>query len=97
MKNKKVIIFGVSDFAKLIKHYFDIDTNYQIEAFCIDDDYKKEDTFCGLPVIKYSEIGKYPPNEYCFLLPWVTVNWDKKVCMILAIDYGIHWGKKRHG
>lgn len=68
MKNKKVIIFGVSDFARLIKHYFDIDTNYQIEAFCIDDEYKNEDTFCGLPVIKYSEIGKYPPNEYSFFV-----------------------------
>ena len=68
MKSKKVIIFGVSDFAKLIKHYFDIDSKYKIVAFCIDDKYQKDDTFCGLPVIKYSEINKYSPNEYSFFI-----------------------------
>ena len=68
MSNKKVIIFGVTDFARLIKHYFDTDSVYNIIAFCVDDEYKNTDNFCELPVIAYSDIDKYSPEEYSFFV-----------------------------
>ena len=80
MKNKKMIIFSVSDFAKLIKRYFDIDTNYRIEAFCIDDDYKKEDTFFGegLMLKDLPERVKYARDKgLTNIILNTNGNWDK--------------------
>lgn len=52
----KIIIFGIGSFAKLMKYYFETDTNYIIEAFIVDDEYYVDDNFEGKKVIKFSEL-----------------------------------------
>jgi len=66
--SKPVIIFGNSDFAKTAYAYFKNNAPFEVCAFCVDDEYKKEDTFCGLPMIPYSKIDNYPPEKYDFFI-----------------------------
>ena len=62
---KKLIIFGNAEIASLAKFYFTNDSEYEVIAFTVDDEYLENDTFEGLPVIPFSEVNKkYPPSEY---------------------------------
>jgi len=63
--DKKLVIFGLSDFAQLAHFYFTTDSEYEVVAFSVDDDFKVEDTFCGLPVISFDELSsKYPADKF---------------------------------
>ncbi len=61
---KKVIIFGTGEIGAIAHYYFTHDSEYIIEAFTVDDDFFKEEIYCDLPVIKFSEIEKVYPPEY---------------------------------
>lgn len=62
---KKLIIFGAGDIAQLAKYYFDFDSDYKVEAFTVDSEYKTSEFFEGLPVIDFKEvISKYPPSDF---------------------------------
>jgi len=66
---KKLIIFGNSDFSKLLKWYIDYDDQRKVVAFCADKEFIKENTFESLPLIAFEEIENiYPPEEYDILL-----------------------------
>lgn len=66
---KKLIIFGDSDFAKLLKWYIDHDDKRDVVAFCVNKQYMKKDIFEGLPIIAFEDIENvYPPEEYDILL-----------------------------
>jgi sugar O-acyltransferase (sialic acid O-acetyltransferase NeuD family) len=54
---KKIIIFGTGEIASMAKFYFR-ENNFDIAAFTVDDDFIKEDTKEGIPVIPFSEIIK---------------------------------------
>lgn len=56
MKPKKLIIFGTGDVAQIAKHYFEIDSEYEVVAFTVDSAYCTESTFEGLPLIPFNEI-----------------------------------------
>jgi len=61
---KSLIIFGTGDIAQLAHFYFSRDSEYQIKAFTVDDNYISTDTFCGLPVIPFKGITNfYPPDK----------------------------------
>ena len=62
---KKLIIFGAAEIASLAKFYFMHDSNYDVVAFTVDDQYVEADCFDGLPVVPFSEMGvKYPSQEF---------------------------------
>lgn len=62
---KEIIIFGTGDIAQIAKYYFDIDSNYKVVAFTVDEAYITEDKFEGLSVHPFeSIIEKYPPSHY---------------------------------
>jgi ssRNA-specific RNase YbeY (16S rRNA maturation enzyme) len=42
---KKLIIFGAGQIAELAHYYFTHDSAYDVVAFCIDEDYKTQETF----------------------------------------------------
>lgn len=64
-KNRKLLIFGSAEIAELARFYFDLDSQYQVVAFVVDDDFYSENTFQGLNVIPWSEaLEKYPPMDY---------------------------------
>jgi sugar O-acyltransferase (sialic acid O-acetyltransferase NeuD family) len=64
-KDKKLIIFGLRDYAQIVFEYFTHDSSYEVTAFTVDADYIKENFFMGRPVIAFEEIEKsYPPSQY---------------------------------
>jgi len=64
MQNK-LIIFGSAEIAKLAKYYFEFDSDYEVVAFTVDDDYVDNTHFQGLPLIPFSEVlVKYPSEDH---------------------------------
>lgn len=61
----KLIIFGTGDIAQLAHYYFDLDSEHEVVAFTVDQDYLKGDFFEQKPVIPFDRIKEcYPPNQY---------------------------------
>jgi sugar O-acyltransferase (sialic acid O-acetyltransferase NeuD family) len=70
MKNKKVIVFGILDTAELAYFYLTHDSSFVVEAFTVNKQYIKEESFCGLPVVPFEEVENYyPPSDYLFFAP----------------------------
>ena len=62
---KKLVIFGVGDIAELALFYFNNDSEYSVEGFCLDKKFREEDEFCGLPLIDFENIQQsYNNNDY---------------------------------
>lgn len=60
---KKIIVFGNSDFAKLASIY--LEEQYEITAYCVDDEYLNADIFLDKPLVGLSVLNQlYPPDEY---------------------------------
>jgi sugar O-acyltransferase (sialic acid O-acetyltransferase NeuD family) len=55
-KTKKLVIFGTEDFADIAFEYFTHDSTYEVVAFTVDGDYRKETEKFGLPVIPFEEL-----------------------------------------
>ncbi len=63
--SKKLVIFGSGEIAALAKYYFTHDSDYEVVAFTVDDEYVLSDNYEGLPLIPFSKIAEsYPPNQY---------------------------------
>lgn len=59
-----LIIFGTAEMAELAHFYFTNDSDYEVVAFTVDDEFMDGDSLLGLPVIPFSEIAnKFPPEE----------------------------------
>lgn len=67
----KVIIFGIQDFAQLAKFYLEHDSEHEVVAFSVNEQYLPEDKlFEGLPVIPFENIeASYAPAEFRFFAP----------------------------
>lgn len=62
---KKLIIFGQGLYTEIAAQYFTDDSEYDIAAFTVDDDYRQGDEYLGLPMVNFSDIEKrYPPSQY---------------------------------
>lgn len=66
---KKVVIFGAKEFECRLKYYIDNYTDDKVSAFCVDEQYRTESVFCGVPVIcSYEICSMYPPEGYEMLV-----------------------------
>ncbi|NBA75205.1 sugar O-acyltransferase [Emticicia sp. ODNR4P] len=66
----KVVVFGTELVAELAHYYLTTDTDHEIVAFTVNQEYIKEPIFCGLPVVPFEEVTTlYPTNEYKFFAP----------------------------
>ena len=66
----KVVIFGTLDTAELAHFYLTHDSTHDVVAFSVTQDYLKEKTFRGLPVVPFESVEhEYPPDEYGFFVP----------------------------
>lgn len=67
----RVIIFGVQDFAQLAKFYLEHDSEHEVVAFSVNEQYMPEGkTFEGLPVVAFENVETtYPPSEFKFFAP----------------------------
>jgi sugar O-acyltransferase (sialic acid O-acetyltransferase NeuD family) len=62
---KPLVIFGAGDIASVAHFYFTHDTERKVVAFTVDQEYLKETTYCGLPVVPFETItSQYPPDQY---------------------------------
>lgn len=78
---KKVIIFGLGDISEIAHYYLTQDKQYKVVAFCVDGEYKNEDSFQGLPVITFEGIENiYATDEYYMFIPlsYTKVNQFRK-------------------
>lgn len=56
---KPLIIFGTSQLAEIAHYYFSKDTEYQVCAFTVDQEYISQDIFLDIPVIPFHEIDQH--------------------------------------
>lgn len=60
-----VVIFGTGDFARIAAVYLDIDSEHEVVAFCVDQQYRDVDELLGRPVVDFEGLEvDYPPDEY---------------------------------
>ena len=61
---KKLVIFGAAAFARLARHYFAADSDYEVVAFSVDRAYLTEPRLDGLPVVAFEDLAaSYPPSD----------------------------------
>ncbi len=65
MGNNKIIVVGLGETAELAYEYFTKDSDKDVVAFAVDDEYISTNTLYGLPVVGLSQIqSRYPVDEY---------------------------------
>lgn len=65
---KKVIIYGIGDLAKQLFFYLSED-GYEVEAFCVDEKYKKKNYILEKKIITFEELDIwYSKEKYIILL-----------------------------
>ena len=71
----KLVIFGSGDLADIAHYFFSTDSDYDVVAFTLDQEYIKDSSCCGLPVVAFSEVAKlYPPESHDF---FVALSYSK--------------------
>ena len=55
---KKLIIFGDGQIADIMSYYFQEQSEYNVECFCIDDKFHKNKKHLGKPLISFSKLKK---------------------------------------
>jgi len=75
----KVIIFGVQDFAQLAQFYLQHDSEHEVVACSVNEQYMPEEkTFEGLPVVAFENVETiYPPSEFKFFAPMSPSRMNK--------------------
>ncbi len=76
-----IVVFGAGQIAELAHYYFNEAKQFQIKAFVVDDEFYKDATFQGLPVVRRSQLEeKYPPARYkAFVaLSYSDMNQDRR-------------------
>jgi sugar O-acyltransferase (sialic acid O-acetyltransferase NeuD family) len=66
-KERKLLIIGDSAFAEIAYEYFTYDSDYEVVAFAVEQQYLKRDSLFGLPVTAFEAMqDKYAPTEHSF-------------------------------
>lgn len=65
----KVIIFGISDFAKQINHYLSQQEGYEVMYFCVNKEYYFESEFIGKKVLIFEEdLDNLSKSDFKFII-----------------------------
>lgn len=62
---RKLVIFGLEDFADLAFEYFTYDSDYEVVGFTVDDAYRKTEEKFGLPVVSFEALETTFPPDSC--------------------------------
>jgi sugar O-acyltransferase (sialic acid O-acetyltransferase NeuD family) len=63
--SKPLIIVGAGEFATIASEYFSHDSDFDVQAFCVEAAYIKKSTLEGHPVVPYEEIkARFPPDQF---------------------------------
>lgn len=70
MNKKNVVLWGIGKIAEVVHFYLTEDSDYEVCAFCVDEEYRDRNEFKGLPVKCFERIEeKYSPTEYLMCIP----------------------------
>lgn len=62
---EQLVIFGSGEIAELAYFYFTNDSDFEVVAFTVDDEYVEADALQGLPIVPFSEVeNRFPHSEY---------------------------------
>jgi sugar O-acyltransferase (sialic acid O-acetyltransferase NeuD family) len=84
---KKLVIFGITEMAQLAHYYFQSQSDYEVVAFCIDANYKHQESLWGLPLIAFEEVADlYGPDDHDFFvaLAYTQINELRKEKFLAA-------------
>lgn len=75
----KVIIFGNLDTAQLANYYLNNDSDHEVVAFCVSEEYMPENhVFENLPIIAFENVENvYPPADYQFFAPMTAKRMNR--------------------
>lgn len=74
----EVIIFGLEDTAELAAYYLRTDSNHDVVAFTVHEEYCTKKEFMGLPVIPFENLEfDWPPNRYKLFAPMTGKKMNK--------------------
>ena len=66
-KKHKLLLIGDSAFAEIAYEYFQHDSDYEVVAFCVEQEFLKRDSLFGLPVVPVETMEtRYAPGEHSF-------------------------------
>ncbi|MDQ6765245.1 MAG: acetyltransferase [Verrucomicrobiota bacterium] len=66
-KSKKLILVGDSAFAEIAYEYFTHDSEYEVVAFAVEEQYLKRDSLFGVPVVSFEQLQEtHSPAEHSF-------------------------------
>lgn len=69
MEKKQCIIFGTTDFGKMLRYYMEKFTDTKIAAYAVDGAYKETDNYDGLPVVEFEKMEEnYSADKYLLML-----------------------------
>ncbi|HEX5185900.1 MAG TPA: acetyltransferase [Nitrososphaeraceae archaeon] len=78
---KKVIIFGMGNFAQIIYIYLKQSSEFEVVAFTVNEWAIKDNSneFCNLPVVPFERVQDiYPPNNFQMFIALGYTNMNKK-------------------
>jgi sugar O-acyltransferase (sialic acid O-acetyltransferase NeuD family) len=74
---KKVVIFGVGNFSKLVFTYLK-NSSHEVVGFTVNNHLLKENTFLNLPVTPFEKIKQeFPPENFCLFIAMGHTNNNK--------------------
>ena len=74
---KKVVIFGVGNFAKLVHSHLK-NSPHEVVGFTVNNNMLNEPVFLDLPVIPFENINKkFPPKDFCLFIAMGHTNMNK--------------------
>jgi sugar O-acyltransferase (sialic acid O-acetyltransferase NeuD family) len=66
---KKVVLFGITDFARIASVYLDNDSDFEVVAFTVNEEYMDGDTLLERPVVPFERLEDlYPPSEHAMFV-----------------------------
>lgn len=75
---RKIVIFGAGDIARLAHFYFTHDSAYEVAAFTVDQAYRTSDSFQGLPLVPFEDLEtRFPPTDYDMFIALSYANMNK--------------------
>ncbi len=65
----KVVIFGTTDFARIASVYLDRDSEHEVVAFTVNEEYIDADELLGRPVVPWEKlVDSHPPDDFEMLV-----------------------------
>lgn len=68
--SKRIVVFGVGQWAELSHFYFTHDSPHEVVGFTVDGDYLEEARFHDLPVVEWDDVeDRFSPSEVSMFVP----------------------------